>query len=220
MFHGHLLVDLNRSVYHLFKSVKRFKLLMEYLYENSPTAPQNWVWKSFEVFTFLHLLSWIDWYTASKNRSNSSTVIQQGVLDGNPTGCCFWRKVWIWPLKWSYSLLFTIAHYVSSRDANYEPSRVMWCFFSAEIAYARKRLCRLYIKMTGFGDNSPKGWDVSMRPPYAHPWPKPRRLMYNMSDLNARGRMCACPTSTGKTPPVDNFTHMGSRDPSADHYEV
>ena len=50
--------------------------------------------------------------------------------------------------------------------------------------------------------------------PKAHPWPKPRRLMYNIWDSSAWGRLCACWTKhRKKTPPVDNFTHMGNRDP-------
>jgi hypothetical protein len=56
-------------------------------------------------------------------------------------------------------------------------------------------------------------WDVSMRPPKAYPWPKQRRLMYNMWDSSAWGGLYACPRShRKKTTPVDNFTHMGSHD--------
>jgi hypothetical protein len=66
-------------------------------------------------------------------------------------------------------------------------------------------------------------WDETYRwdPRKAHPWPKLRRLIYNIWDSSARGRLCACPRShRKKTPPGDNFTHMGSRDPPADHYEL
>ena len=71
-----------------------------------------------------------------------------------------------------------------------------------------------------WGNNSP--WDEMYRwdSPKAHPWPEPRRLMYNMWYSSARGRLCACPTKhRKKTPSVDNFTHMGSHEP-AYHYKL
>jgi hypothetical protein len=34
----------------------------------------------FEVLIFLHMSSWIDWYTISENQLDSSKVIQDGVL--------------------------------------------------------------------------------------------------------------------------------------------
>jgi hypothetical protein len=65
----------------------------------------------------------------------------------------------------------------------------------------------------GFGDNYPMRWDVSMRPPKAHPWQKLHRLMNNMWDLSARGHLCACRVKHRKETPVDNFTCMGSPKP-------
>jgi hypothetical protein len=48
------------------------------------------------------------------------------------------------------------------------------------------------------GDNSHTGCDISMKPPKAHPWPKPRPLMHNMWASCARGRLCACARSHRK----------------------
>jgi hypothetical protein len=60
-------------------------------------------------------------------------------------------------------------------------------------------------------------WDAHK----THPWPKLRQLMYNMWASGARGRLWACPSShRKKTPPVNNITHMESRDPPANHYQL
>ena len=133
----------------------------------------------------------------------------------------------ILPLKQTFvnltSEMNPIAYCVSCRHAYLEPSSVLIRFFCAEI---RGWTFKLEIpidvpKTRDFWDNSPTGWDISMGHPKTHPWPKPRWLMCNMWDSSVRGRLCACRTKhRKKTPPVDNFTHMGNRDPPADHYEL
>jgi hypothetical protein len=107
--------------------------------------------------------------------------------------------------------------------------RIFWVYHaswyvSSVPSYALKRLSwkfPLRSKNEGFlGVNYPTGWDLSLSPK-AHPWPKPHRLIFNLWASCARGHMCACPISHRKqTKPVDNFTHMGSRDPPAYHYQI
>jgi hypothetical protein len=68
--------------------------------------------------------------------------------------------------------------------------------------------------------NFPMGWDVSMRLPKALPWPKSRRLTY-ICGTWALGVGCAfAEQNTGKKLHHDKFTHMGSRDPPINHYEL
>jgi hypothetical protein len=125
-------------------------------------------------------------------------------------------------MQWPHPSVFTTAHCVSCRDAHFELSSVVIRFCFAE--YARKRLSwisPLKSPKWGFLGLSPL-WDEMYRWDHqkTHPWPKPRRLMYHMWNSSAQGRLWACPRSPRKkTPPTDNFTYMGSRDPPADHYE-
>jgi hypothetical protein len=76
--------------------------------------------------------------------------------------------------------------------------------------------------MRGFGGkNPPRDETYRWDPQKSHFWSKPRRLIYNMWDSSARGRLCACPRNhRKKSPPVDNVTYMGSRDPPADYYQL
>jgi hypothetical protein len=77
-------------------------------------------------------------------------------------------------------------------------------------------------KMRGFGDNSPMGWAYGWDP---HPWPKPRRLMYNMWDSSAQGRLWS--VGLPNKSPEKNFAnrklHLYGEPrppPPADHYEL
>jgi hypothetical protein len=91
--------------------------------------------------------------------------------------------------------------------------------------YARKRSSRksplTAPKWGVLGDNSSMGWDVSMRPLKAHPWPEPRRLMYNIW-AQALGAGCGLAQQVTRKKYSANrkLRLYGEPRPPADHYEL
>jgi hypothetical protein len=52
----------------------------ELFYENLMFVSPEMKFGTFVKFLYSYTFCWIDWYTASENRSNSLKVVHQGVL--------------------------------------------------------------------------------------------------------------------------------------------
>jgi hypothetical protein len=111
-----------------------------------------------------------------------------------------------------------LSHIVSLAETRILSHQAFWSV-SYVSRYTHKRLSwksPLTSRKRGVcGSNFPTGWDIFMGPPKAHPWPKPRRLMYNMWDSSAWGRLCTCWTKHRKKFASRQFHPYGepSRDP-------
>jgi hypothetical protein len=119
---------------------------------------------------------------------------------------------------------FLLLHIVHLAEMRIFSCQASW-YVSPVQRYARKRLSwksRLMSPKWGvFGDNS--AWDETYRWDLqkVHPWPKPRRLVYNMWDSSARGRLWACPRSHQKKNSANRKLHLYEEPrPPADHYEL
>jgi hypothetical protein len=111
-----------------------------------------------------------------------------------------------------YFLLLHIVYLAEMRILSYQAS---W-YVSPVPQYAHKRLSwksLLASQNEGFWRGTPP-WDETYR------W-DPLKGTSLAEISNARVRLCGCPRSHRiKTSPVDNFTHVGSRDPPVNHYAL